>query len=411
VTKSGDQVAVQYNNGPTPPTGSFNVTVTANGGTSPANPLSVNYPAPAVGQNSSGSVNPWGGGIIYTNGNIYFTVNSATTPLGVTPYSNGAAGASVGNVTASPALTNAPAGGLILGPDGNFWGTEQNTTKAFAISTSGATHEYTISCPSGSQGRSGSEIMGPQTGITTDGSSNVYVLCADVAHHNGQNNAVNQINVASGTVSTCVLSSGGGTPAGSFANGAVYANGTIYSEDWNGSNGAGSGTWISIPVTSFPSSCSSNFQESTLNGSVTGFGNVWLMKDGNLYSETDNVMASTAFSGVTPANPAFDYFQGGGGLALDTVLGSGFFVGTADNHDAQILTKWTGGTMITIDANHPSYVPLSPGGSAMTPGTCEVAANAGGGIGIIQLPDGKFAWPDATDGLEIGRNYLCFLNP
>lgn len=96
---------------------------------------------------------------------------------------------------------------------------------------------------------------------------------------------------------------------------------------------------------------------------------------------------------------------------MDSVLGSGFFVGTADSHDAQILTKWTGGSMIAIDASHPSYVPLSAGGTAMSAGTCEVAFNQGGGVGIIQLPDGKFAWPDTTNGTESGRNYLCILNP
>jgi hypothetical protein len=412
VTKSGDQVAVQYNNGATPPTGSFNVTVTANGGTSPANPLSVNYPAPAVGQNSSGSVNPWGGGIVYTGGNIYFTVNSATTPLGVTTYSNGTAGASVSNVTASPALTNAPAGGLIIGPDGNLWGTEQNATKAFSISTSGATHEYAISCPSGSQGDNAQHtgVLGPQTGITTDG-TNVYVLCANVANKSdGGHNTVNTI-VPGGNVTSCSLSSAGGTPAGPFANGAVFSGGNIISEEeatgatGSGAGGNASGVWISIPATN----CG-NFTEYA-NAAITGSGNVWLMKDGNFYSETDNLRNTPSLSGFTAASPSFNIFAGGGGLAMDTVLGSGFFVGTADNHDSQILTKWTGGTMITVDANHPSYVALSPGGSAMTPGTCEVAFNAGGGVGIVQLPDGKFAWPVATNGLETGRNYLCFLNP
>lgn len=410
VTHSGDQVAVQYNNGATPPTGAMNITVAANGGTGPLTPFSMNYPAPAVGQNTSGSINPWGGGVVYANGNIYFTVNSATSPLGSTTYSNGTAGSSVSYVNASPALTNAPAGGLIIGPDNNFWGTEQNATKAFSMSPSGATHEYTISCPSGSSADNAQHtgLLGPQTGITTDG-TNIYVLCADVAHKtDGGNNTINTI-TTTGNVTSCSLKALGGTPAGPFANGAAFSGGNILTEESSGATGGGaggasSGVWISIPATN----CG-NFTEFA-NSAITGSGNVWLL-GGNLYSETDNLSATPAFGSATVANPKFNIFAGGGGLALDNVLGSGFFVGTADNHDAQILTKWTGGSMITIDAGKPSYVPLSAGGSVMTAGTCEVAFNSGGGMGIVQLPDGKFAWPDATEGLETGRNYLCFLNP
>ncbi|MGH7659449.1 MAG: hypothetical protein ACRENA_00850 [Vulcanimicrobiaceae bacterium] len=417
VTHSGDQVAVQYNNGPTPPTGSFNITVAANGGTGPVNPFAMNYPAPAVGQNTSGTINPWGGGVVYANGNIYFTVNSATSPLGATTYANGTAGASVSYITALPALTNAPAGGLIIGPDNNLWGTEQNASKAFSMSPSGATHEFSISCPSGSSADNlqHTGLLGPQTGITTDG-TNIYVLCADVAHTaDGGNNTVNTI-TTSGNVTSCSLKSGGRTPAGPFANGATFSGGNILTEEeatgaaGSGAGGAASGVWISIPATN----CGQYTEFA--NSAITGSGNVWLL-GGSLYSETDNLTASPAFAGATVASPKFNIFTGGGGLAQDTVLGSGFFVGTADNHDAQILTKWTGGSMITIDANSvvtpttPWFLPLSAGGSPMTAGTCEVAFNSGGGMGIVQLPDGKFAWPVATDGLETGRNYLCFLNP
>jgi hypothetical protein len=165
--------------------------------------------------------------------------------------------------------------------------------------------------------------------------------------------------------------------------------------------------WVSFPV----SNCG-NFTESKLNGSYThGDGNVVLMSDGNLYSEVDNYMASTSFGGATAASPAFTFQLGGGGLAQDNVLGSKWFFGTADSSDLEMNSAWTGGTQTLIDANHnTNYLPLSAGGTAMTAGTCEVAFNQGGGLGIIQLPDGKLAWPDATDGLESGRNYICIAN-
>jgi hypothetical protein len=422
VTKSGDQVAVQYNNGATPPTGSFNITVTANGGTSPLTPFAMNYPAPVIGAVNNASLQPWGGGIVYANNNIYYTLNSKTTPLAVEPYSNGAAGSTIGSITASQALTNAPAGGLIIGPDNNFWGTEQNATKAFKITPSGSTTEYSLTCPSGSAGATGvgsSQVLGPQTGITTDG-TNVYVLCANVASitsgtPDGGDNTINTINASSGTVTACSLKSGGGHAQGPFGNGAVYANGYIYSEDMfspgsGAGGGGGGGDWIAIPVTN----CG-QFNEMT-NAGMTGSGNVWLFKDNNLYSETDSLLGTPSgqnVSGFTAANPTFansgsNIQRGGGGLAMDTVLGSGFFVGTADAVDSIVQTKWTGGTQIIPN----TYVPLASGGTAIAPGSCEVAYNDGGGVGIIQLPDGKFAWPVGTDALEPStHNNLCFLNP
>ena len=409
-----DGVAVQYNNGASAPGGTYNITGNVPGANTQPTAVKMNDPAPGIGHTASGSTNPWGGGIVYTTGNIYFTRNSAAAPIGVVSYANGAAGSNVTDLSVV-GLTAAPAGGLILGPDGNLWGTEQaglgGSTKVFTVSPGGgAATEVAVSCTGASQGGSGSTLLGPETGITADGTS-VYVLCADVANHNRADNSVNTINASSHAVSTCNLTSNGGSPTGSFANGAVYANGTIYSETTlgggGGAGGASSGTWISIPV----SNCG-NFTESKLNGSLTrGDGNVVLMSDGNLYSELDNYMASPSFAGATAANPAFGFQLGGGGLVQDNVLGSKWFFGTSDQSDLEMNSSWIGGTQTLIDANHnTNYLPISAGGTAMSAGTCEVAFNQGGGFGIIQLPDGKLAWPVATDGLESGRNYICIAN-
>ncbi|HTX02358.1 MAG TPA: hypothetical protein VMD07_01655, partial [Candidatus Acidoferrales bacterium] len=147
--------------------------------------------------------------------------------------------------------------------------------------------------------------------------------------------------------------------------------------------------------------------ESNLGGAtINGYGNLVMMSDGNLYSEDDGYMASTSFSGVTAANPSFVVSgnDGGGGLVQDTILGSKWFFGTSGGSDLIANSLWTGGSQYIIDAyHHENYVPLSAGGTAMAPGTCEDAFNAGGGMGIIQLPDGKLAW-------TAENNFVCFAN-
>ena len=367
--------------------------------------VAVTYPAPVVGHNTASSVSGWGGGgIVYNNGIIYSAQNSASAPVAMTSYSNGVAGSSMSNLNAIPALTNAAAGGLIMGPDGNLWGTEQNATKAFKMNPStGVAIEIGISCPSGSQGGSGTAVLGPQTGIVSGG-GNVYVLCADEAGHGGTNNAVNTINPSTDAVTTCTMGSGGGTPAGAFADGAIYSGGNIYTEDTIGGGsrpgGASSGVWVSIPA----SNCG-NFTEFKPGGSYTlGVGNLQLMSDGNLYSEGDNYLASTSFGGATAASPAFNLSDGGGGLVQDTVLGSKWFFGDSGGSDLIINTAWSGGTQYLIDgAHHANFVPLNAGGSAMSAGQCEESFSAGGGNGMIQLPDGKLAWAAQS-------NWICFAN-
>jgi len=196
-----DGVAVQYNDGPSAPGGTFNISGNVPGASQQPAAVAMNNPAPVVGHTGSGSVLPWGGGIVYSAGNIYFTQNSATNPIGVVSYANGVAGSSPSSLTVV-GLTNAPAGGLIIGPDNNLWGTEQNATKAFEVSPAGgAAVEYPISCPNGSQGGSGTTILGPQTGITSGG-GNVYVLCADVATHNPAHNTVTTITPGNLTTSS-----------------------------------------------------------------------------------------------------------------------------------------------------------------------------------------------------------------
>lgn len=396
-----DGVAVQYNGGPTTPGGAITISASIPGTAS----VAVNNPAPAIGHNSSSGVSGWGGGgILYNSGVIYSTQNSASAPIAMTSYSNGIAGATMANLNAIPSLTSAAGGGLIMGPDGNLWGTEQNATTVFKMNpTTGAAIEVGISCPSGSQGGSGTETLGPQTGIVSDG-TNVYVLCADEAGHGGANNAVNTINPTTDAVTTCTLGSGGGHPAGAFANGAAYSSGNIYTEDTIGggsrAGGASAGVWVQVPV----SNCG-QFTEAQVGGHYTlGDGNLTLMSDGNLYSEGDGIMASTSFSGATAANPSFTLADGGGGLVQDTVLGSKWFFGLSGGSDLEGTSAWSGGTAYIIDANHnKNYVPLSAGGSAMAAGQCEEAAMMGGGNGIIQLPDGKLAWPAES-------NWICFAN-
>lgn len=395
----------------------MNITVTANGGTGPVNPFSMNYPAPAIGATGNGTQTPWGGGIAFLSNNIYFTTNSASQPIGYVSYSNGTVGGAISYLTASSNLKNAPAGGLVA-VGNTLYGTEQNSSEAFSITTSGSVTKYALTCPSSGNAGSGSALVYPQTGITTDG-SNVFVLCGEVATRTDTtHNTVNEIS-STGTVTSCQLNSAGGNTAGPFANGAVYANGVIYSETSFGSAGGGAGgatggDWIAIPVN--PLSNCGHFQEMG-NAAITGSGNVWLQPDKNLYSETDNLMAAPAavgFGSATVGSPSFAnggvYMgQGGGGLAMDGVLGSGFFVGTADRVDAIIHTKWSGGTAIVPN----TFLALSSGGTPISVGQCEVAYNAGGGMGAIQLPDGKFAWPHATDGdpAAATQNWLCVLNP
>ncbi|MGH7716302.1 MAG: hypothetical protein ACREML_09935, partial [Vulcanimicrobiaceae bacterium] len=184
-----DGIAVQYNDGPSAPGGTFNISGSAPGAGTQPTAVAMNNPAPIVGHTASGNINPWGGGIAFSNGNIYFTQNSTTNPIGVVSYSNGVAGSSVSNMIVL-GLTNAPAGGLIIGPDGNLWGTEQNNSKAFEVSpVGGAAVEYSLSCPNGTQGGSSTAILGPQTGIAS-GNGDVYVLCADVASHNPAHNTI-----------------------------------------------------------------------------------------------------------------------------------------------------------------------------------------------------------------------------
>ena len=418
IKADGDGYAVQYNNGPINPaeTITINGTNGGSGNTAPAG-VTVATPILAMGHTSSNSIAPWGGGIVYNGGTIYFTQNSTISPIGEVAYSNGAAATSVTNM-AVVGLTGAPAGGLILGPDGNLWGTEQNATKAFKVSPAGGTAtEVSISCPSGSSGGSGSTALGPQTGIATDGTY-VYVLCADVATKtDGANDAVNQITPSNDSVSTCLLGSGGGSPGGPFANGATYANGNIYTEVstgalGSGDGGASSGTWLSIPVNPF-SNCASGFATST-SGAFAGDGNLVMMSDGNLYSEADGAMASISFASATAASPRWDGVTntsppGGGGLAQDTVLGSKYFFGTASGHDLDVHTAWTGGKDVT--ENPSNMLALGSGGPAGAPGDCEVAFNAGGGTGLIQLPDGKLAWAHNTLGLTPNSNWLCIADP
>jgi hypothetical protein len=407
-----DGIVVQYNDGPMQPGATFSIAGSAPGANVQPTAVSMNNPAPGVGHTTSGGVSPWGGGIVYSNGEIYVTLNSASTPIGVDSYSSGTAGANVSNMTASASLTSAPAGGLVMGPDGRLWGTEQNNTKVFAITTSGSVSEYGISCSSGTSGGSASNgtLFGPQTGITTDG-TNIYALCADVAGHNPANNSVTEINPSSGaTVATC-------TPGheGNFTNGAIYSNGKIYTEEQKGGGanlgGSSGGYWLSFPVSSNLASCASGFAETNVVG--TGDGNVVLLGSA-LYSETDNISFSTSLSGGTNANPAWDGVTnvsppGGGGLVQDAVLGSNWFFGTASGHDLDIHTAWSSGNNVTPSSTN--VLPLSAGGTPETVGDCDVALNNGGGFGILQLPDGKLAWSHATAGLEpASQSWICFAN-
>ena len=408
IKASNDGFAIQYNNGPMNPAGSITISGT-NPGTGNVAPASVSVanPQPAIGHNTSGSTTLWGGGIVYLNNNIYTTQNDANNPIGVTSYANGVAGSNVTNIAASPALTNAPAGGLIVGPDGNLWGTEQNNTKVFEISTAGATKEYTISCPTGTSGGSAGAAtqLGPQTGIASGGGF-VWVTCADVAGRNTANNYINQINPSNSAVTTC------NPPAafqyGTFANGLIYSNATLYTEEIAGGSGAngGTGDWVAFSTSGFSSSC--NVSAAMGDTGLDPSGNIVLMSDGNLYSESDDVMASTGFAGATASNPNF--FQAGapstGGLVMDSVLGSKWFFGNSEGVDLIVNTKWSGGTQTKIQES----IPLNYTDGSPTAGQCEVAMNSGGGFGMIQLPDGKIAWPVATDGIESGRNWLCFAN-
>ncbi|HTX02373.1 MAG TPA: hypothetical protein VMD07_01730, partial [Candidatus Acidoferrales bacterium] len=181
-----DGVAVQYNSGPMAPGGSFTIAGTVPGAGSQPASVTESNPAPSVGHNTTAFSGSYGGGgIVYSSGNIYTTQNSASSPIGITSYANGVAGASVSSMLVAGSLTNAPAGGLILGPDGNLWGTEQNASKVFKVSPlGGPVTEVAISCPNGSSGGSGTGVLGPQTGIVSGG-GNVYVLCADEASHAG----------------------------------------------------------------------------------------------------------------------------------------------------------------------------------------------------------------------------------
>ena len=409
-----DGIAVQYNDGPSAPGGTFSISGNVPGASQQPAAVAMNNPAPGVGHTASGNMLPWGGGIVYNGGNIYFTQDSTTSPIGIVTYANGAASAGVTNMTVTGTLTGAPAGGLIQGPDGRLWGTEQNNTNIFAIAAAGGAGvatEYAISCPSGTSGGSATppndNLLGPQTGIVTDGTS-VYVLCANVAGGNAAasaNNTVIQINPVTGSTSaTCT----GVGSFGPFSNGATYAGGVIFTEELiKGGAGAGnasSGNWLAIPLSNFPSSCTGNFSESGITGS--GDGNIVMMGDGNLYSETDNQSRSTSLGGAVAANPTFGFGPGGGGLVQDTVLGSGTFFGTAAATDLIMHSKWSGGTA----QNFTAALPLSIGSGAPSGGQCEVAFNAGGGFGLIQLPDGKLAWPAATDGNESGRNWICIAN-
>ena len=408
----GDGYAIQWNQGPTNLSAPITIAGT-NAGTGNTAPTSASLSPPpvAIGHTSSGTAVPVGGGIVYSNGTIYFTQNSLTSPIGEVAYANGAAATSVTNMTVA-GLTGAPAGGLILGPDGNLWGTEQNANNVFKVSTSGgAATEVAISCPSGSSGDNGahSGVLGPQTGIATDG-TNVYVLCADVSNHSNQHNVVTTINPSTDASTSCNLASSGGTSIGSFSNGAVVANGTIYTANANGGgNGAGGaniGHFLSFPV----GNCGQFTEAAT---QTNGDGNVALLADGNLYSEADGFMMSASFANATAANPAWDGITnvsppGGGGLVQDTVLGSKAFFGTASGHDLDVHTAWTGGTDLTSKVVR---VPLTVGGTAVAAGDCEVAFNSGGGFGIIQLPDGRIAWNHNTDGLETTHNWLCIATP
>jgi hypothetical protein len=406
IKASGDGFAIQYNDRPMNPAGSITISGT-NPGTGNVAPTSVSVanPSVAVGHNASNATTVWGGGIVYMSGNIYVTQNDPLHPIGVTSYSNGVAGSAVTDITASPALTNAPAGGLVADSLGNLWGTEQNNTKVFKMSTSGATTEYTISCPTGTAGGSAGAAtqLGPQTGIAIGGGF-VWSFCADVGGHTATNNYINQINPSTGTVTTCLTpaSSGPFAQDGSFANGAIYSNGTLYTDEMNGIPGAGE--WIAFPTAGFSSSC-------TISATLpsTGYGgNVWQLADGNLYSTSDEMMATTGFSNATTASPAFNFGGAfpGGGLVLDSILGSGYYFATSEGVDLVVNTKWSGGTQFTVQES----VPLNAGGSLPTAGQCEVALNSGGGTGMVQLPDGKIAWPVATDGIESGRNWVCFAN-
>jgi hypothetical protein len=405
----GDGVAIQYNDAPMNPAAQITLSGTFPSASSqPANvavPLTV-----AVGHTAPGAVEPWGGGIVYANNAIYFTQFSKTNPIGMVTYVNGTAGSSPTNL-GSASLTNEPAGGLIMGPDGRLWGTEQNNSRVFAMTTSGVTTEYPISCPSGSSSgtTARANLLGPQTGITTDGTS-VYVLCADVAHGNPANNVVVQLNPAGATTAACT----GTGSFGSFANGAIYANGYIITAEGSGgaggsgAGGANSGKWLAIPTAGNLASCSTQFVESVQLGSMTGDGNV-VMSGSTLFSETDD--ASGSFAGAfnvagTPNAPFADQSGLGGGLAQDQKLGSNWFFGTAQYTDLLAAKSFSAASAQSFTAS----VPLAAGGASANAGECEVSLNSGGGFGLIQLPDGKLAWPAATDGDEAGRNWICFAN-
>jgi len=235
------------------------------------------------------------------------------------------------------------------------------------------------------------------------------VLCANVAAHTAANNVVTEINPTTGTTTaTCTTGHDG-----NFSNGAIYANGNIYTEEQAGGGanlgGSGGGFFLSIPVGGNLATCASGYSETAIIG--TGDGNVVLLSDGNLYSETDQTRFSAALTGATTANPLFDGItdvspNGGGGLVQDNVLGSHWLFGTASGHDLDMHTAWTGGTNVT-----PTYLPLNAGSAAAAAGDCEVALNTGGGFGIIQLPDGKLAWSHATAGLDpASHSWICFAN-
>jgi len=414
ISHVNDGIEVQYNDGPSAPGGTFNISGNVPGASTQPTAVVMNNPNPLIAHTTSGNVEPWGGGVVYDNGVIYFTQNSTTNPIGMVAYANGAAASGVANMTVA-GLTNAPAGGLIVGPDGNLWGTEQNATKAFEVSPAGgAAVEYNLTCPSGSQSGGSTQLLGPQTGITS-GNGKVYVLCANVASAAAGNasasadNTINTITPGTANATQCTAGS-----FGAFANGAIYSNGVIYTEEGKGSGansgGYSIGEWLSVPL----SNCSGGFAESSVGGNTRGDGSLALMSDGNLYSMTDGsapgVMASTSFSGVTAASatnpPTFYIRYGGGGLVQDTILGSGAFFGTSDSVDLNMLSKWTGGTRTSLSATGA----LTAGGLTSNAGECEVALNNGGATGIVTLPDGKLAWPAATDGQETARNWLCIAN-
>jgi hypothetical protein len=386
----GDGVAVQYNDGPSAPGGTFSINGNAPGASQQPAAVTMSNPAVGIGHTANNAgILPWGGGVAYANGEIYYTQNNAINPIGMVSYANGVAGTSVANMVAA-GMSNAPAGGLVIGPDGNLWGTEQNASKVFEVAPAGGlVTEYAITCTGGNA----------QTGIVSGGGF-VWALCGNTGTHDNLHNWLNRITPGNTTIASCNVP----TTYSAFGNGAVYSNGTLYSEEVTA--GGGDGDWVSIPTSTSGSPCGGAIFESNLgNAPFLGRGSLTMIGS-NLYSEVDQISANTSFTSPAAPGTKFVFSQGGGGLVQDGILGSTVVFGASDEMDLDMHASWASSTRATLTAT----LALSAGSGASNAGECEVGFNTGGGNGMIQLPDGKLAWPVATAGAETVRNWLCIAN-